>query len=139
MLKYFCLVVLIMSSLGWTKEPIEFQNVIRYGNKNHKIKEVNYYVVNNDNKKELRRSVGFDYDEQTITSDESYLNGQLNGKYYKYSFGRLNKIGNFLNGEPHGKWYSQYDIDSIFVTTFKNGSEISRKKMYSKRGLTPFY
>ena len=139
MLKYFCLVVLIMSSFGWTLEPIEFQNVIRYGNKKHKIKEVNYYVVNNDNKKELRRSVTFDYENQQVTSDESYLNGELNGKSFDYINGRLYEIRNYDDGNRFGRWYSQLNSDdSITVTTYLNGKRVSSKKIPNKRSLEFF-
>ena len=40
MLKYFCLVVLIMSSFGWTQKPIEFQKVVTFPNDEEMIKNV---------------------------------------------------------------------------------------------------
>jgi len=131
MFKYSCLIIFIMSSFGWTQEHIEFQNVIRYGNKKHKIKEVNYYVVNNDNKKELRRKVTFDYEDQTVESDKSYQNGELNGKSFSYTSGRLYEIGNYSDGNRYGRWFSQHrsSDDSITVTNHLNGIEVSSEKI----------
>jgi len=124
MLKYFCLVVLIMSSFGWTQEPIEFQNVIRYSNKLHKIKEINYYVINKYNEKELRRSVSLDYQFQRVTSDESYLNGELHGKSFEYDLGDLYEYGHYNDGKPVGKWFERWGPDSMRVKTWKEGDII---------------
>ena len=101
MLKYFCIVFLIMSSFGWTQipkqKPIEFYDVVKFRKETYKIKEVNYYVVDVENKL-LTRTLNFDYHNQTLMSDVFYSNGKKHGQYLEYDYCGLERYGQYENG-----------------------------------------
>ena len=149
MLKYFCLVVLIMSSFGWNKSKSQY--VILWNsigsrvhpNQDHeKVRTIKYYKVNDKNIPVLTRIVEFGgiYEGNPVKEDISYLNGERHGMYYKYGMGsywnpnhgsELESWGNYINGQKEGKWY-EYDHmgdDSIQVMVFNNDLQIDTYKI----------
>ena len=120
MLKYFCLIVLIMSSFGWTQKPIEFHVVNKEEGYRENVHSIEYFKVNKDNKFEPTRLVVFH---------------PKHGKYVEYHiYGGVRETGEFKNGWKHGKWY-EYETDEVTkVTTYNDGEVIDEKFISSKSG-----
>ncbi len=135
MLKYFCLIVLIMSSFGWTQKPIEFHVVNKEEGYRENVHSIEYFKVNKDNKFEPTRLVLFHPKHGRVLSDVSYVNGSEHGKYVEYHrYGGVRETGEFKNGWKHGKWY-EYETDELTrVTTYNDGEVIDEKFISSKSG-----
>ena len=128
MLKYFCLIVLIMSSFGWTQKPIEFQKVTTYPNDTWVIDKVEYFKVNKNNKLEKIREVSFHYDKNNggnVKSDIPYVNNERHG-YYKshHSDGSIQEIGSYKYGNKEGKWYQYHWNGNTREVLYKNGEVV---------------
>ena len=127
MFKYSCLIIFIMSSFGWTQKPIEFHKVTTYPNNEYRIKDVEYFKVNKDNKIERTRWVKFHYDKQ-IEEDIPYVNGESHGKFMSYyEDGSIMETGNYKNGKREGRWYEYYGDGGYRELLYKNHREVENK------------